>query len=41
MIRGTFAIFLPNELHRPKVADGEASDVRKLVVKIRSSLLTP
>ena len=29
-----FAIFLPNELHRPQIFDGTHPDVRKLVVKI-------
>jgi biofilm protein TabA len=34
MTPGRFVIFLPNELHRPKVIDGTHPDVRKLVVKI-------
>jgi biofilm protein TabA len=39
MLPGAYAIFLPNELHRPKVADGSNSAVRKLVVKIHKDLV--
>jgi YhcH/YjgK/YiaL family protein len=39
MIPGTFAIFFPNELHRPKVFDGENPNVRKLVFKIHARRL--
>lgn len=36
---GHFAIFLPGELHRPKIADGVNRQIRKAVVKINSRLL--
>ena len=36
---GTFVIFLAGEPHRPKVHDGANAAVRKLVIKIDSSLL--
>jgi biofilm protein TabA len=39
MFPGTYAIFLPNELHRPKIHDGVNDGVRKLVVKISAELL--
>ncbi|MFH2105631.1 MAG: YhcH/YjgK/YiaL family protein [Candidatus Micrarchaeota archaeon] len=39
MIRqGTFAIFFPNDIHRPGVAIGENKKVRKCVVKISVGL---
>lgn len=34
-----YALFLPNELHRPKIFDGVHPVVRKLVVKIQGHLL--
>jgi biofilm protein TabA len=39
MFPGTYAIFLPNELHRPKIEDGANPCVIKLVVKIHEDLL--
>ena len=39
MFPGAYAIFLPNELHRPKVGDGANPAVSKLVVKIHEELL--
>ncbi len=35
----SFAIFFPGELHMPKVTDGTNETVRKVVVKIKASLL--
>ena len=35
----TFVLFLPNELHRPKVRDDESIAVRKLVIKFDAELL--
>jgi len=32
---GTFFIFLPNDIHRPGVAAGENSIVRKIVIKVK------
>lgn len=40
MAPGDFAIFLPADGHRPKVQDGSHPAVRKLVVKIDTSLLS-
>ena len=37
---GGFVVFLPGELHRPMITDGENGGTRKLVVKIPSELLT-
>lgn len=39
MFPGAYAIFLPNELHRPKICDGVNANVLKLVVKIDAKLL--
>jgi biofilm protein TabA len=39
MLPRVYALFLPNELHRPKVSDGAHPGVRKLVVKIQGHLL--
>lgn len=39
MTPGAFVLFLPGELHRPKVHDGANASVRKLVVKINAPLL--
>ncbi|MFZ4598054.1 MAG: YhcH/YjgK/YiaL family protein [Terrimicrobiaceae bacterium] len=38
---GDFVIFLPGEAHRPKVAVSKPVALRKLVVKIPSTLLSP
>jgi YhcH/YjgK/YiaL family protein len=37
---GDFAIFMPSEAHRPKIAVGDPDDLKKLVVKIPADLLT-
>lgn len=39
MTPGDFAIFLPEDAHRPRVGDGRHPSVRKLVVKISRDLL--
>lgn len=39
MSPGDFAIFFPEDAHRPKVHDGHNSSVRKLVVKIDRKLV--
>ena len=39
MTPGSFAVFLPSDVHRPGVALGEPKRVRKVVVKVRVSLL--
>lgn len=39
MVPTAYVIFLPGELHRPKVEDGTHPAVRKLVVKIHQDLL--
>lgn len=36
---GCYCIFFSNDIHRPGCAAGEPSSVRKIVVKIRQSLL--
>jgi len=36
MKEGTFAVFFPWELHRPGCTDEKASDVQKIVVKVRA-----
>lgn len=36
---GSFAVFFPGELHMPKITDGVHATVRKVVVKIKASLL--
>ena len=36
---GTYAVFLPHELHRPCLAVGAKGKLRKAVVKIHTSLL--
>lgn len=36
---GDFAIFMPGEAHRPKIAVGDSTELRKLVVKIPVALL--
>lgn len=35
-----FAIFFPKELHMPKLQNGIDKDVKKVVIKIKASLLT-
>lgn len=39
MTPGDFAIFFPEDAHRPKVADGKHPSVRKLVVKLGYDLM--
>jgi YhcH/YjgK/YiaL family protein len=39
MTPGSFAVFLPSDVHRPGVALGAPKQVRKVVVKVRVSLL--
>lgn len=39
MIPGSFVVFFPGELHMPKLQDGTHTTVRKVVVKIKASLL--
>ena len=36
---GSYLVFLPNELHRPCLAIGEKKTIRKVVMKVHSSLL--
>ena len=36
---GSYLVFLPNELHRPCLAIGEKQTIRKVVMKVHSSLL--
>ena len=36
---GSFAIFLPKELHMPKIQDGIHQEVKKVVIKIKASML--
>lgn len=40
MTPGDFAVFYPEDAHRPKVGDGQHDAVRKLVVKIDRGLLS-
>ena len=39
MTPGSFAVFFPSDVHRPGCADGEPTAIRKVVVKVRASLL--
>jgi YhcH/YjgK/YiaL family protein len=39
MVPGGFAAFFPNDVHRPGCAVGEPTSIRKVVVKVRVSLL--
>jgi len=39
MTPGSFAVFFPSDVHRPGCADGEPSPIRKVVIKVRVSLL--
>ena len=32
---GSFAVFLPDDIHMPGIVDGEACNVKKVVVKVR------
>lgn len=36
---GHFGIFYPNDAHRPKVSDGQMTEVHKLVVKVSRELV--
>lgn len=37
MQAGSFAVFFPNDIHRPNCIDGEKSKIRKVVVKVAMS----
>jgi YhcH/YjgK/YiaL family protein len=39
MIPGSFAVFFPSDVHRPGCAYGRAEAIRKVVIKVRSSLV--
>jgi YhcH/YjgK/YiaL family protein len=39
MTPGSFAVFFPSDVHRPACAAGEPVAIRKIVVKVRMSLL--
>ncbi len=39
MVPGSFAMFYPEDVHRPACIDGEASNIRKIVVKIELNKL--
>lgn len=39
MTPGSFAVFFPSDVHRPACAVGAAAPIRKVVVKVRASLL--
>lgn len=39
MLPGNFAVFFPNDVHRPACAVDQPMPIRKVVVKIRASLL--
>jgi YhcH/YjgK/YiaL family protein len=36
---GRFAIFMPGEPHKPGCAVGETGEIKKVVIKVRASLL--
>ena len=36
---GNFAVFFPEDIHRPGCADGQAAKIRKIVVKVAVSEL--
>lgn len=38
-VPGCFCVFFPSDVHRPAVASGEPMTVRKVVVKVSTSLL--
>ena len=40
MTPGSFAVFLPTDVHRPGCAADQAQAIRKVVVKVRASLLS-
>lgn len=40
MTPGTFGIFFPHDAHMPKVSDGVNSQTKKIVVKIKTSLIS-
>ena len=39
MIPGSFAMFYPEDVHRPACIDGEVSNIRKIVVKVELTKL--
>lgn len=39
LIPGTFAIFMPGEPHKPGCVAGTPAEIKKVVVKVRASLL--
>ncbi len=39
MTPGTFAIFFPEDIHRPNIRVGESAAIRKVIIKVRASLL--
>jgi YhcH/YjgK/YiaL family protein len=39
MTPGTFAVFLPSDVHRPGCAADQPQAIRKVVIKVRASLL--
>lgn len=39
MTPGSFAVFLPSDVHRPGCAVGAPAPIRKVVVKVRASLM--
>ncbi len=39
MTPGSFAVFLPTDVHRPGCAAGAPQEIRKVVVKVRAALL--
>lgn len=39
MLPGNFAVFFPQDVHRPACIDGQPSDIRKVVVKVPLALL--
>lgn len=40
MVPGSFAMFFPSDVHRPGCAVGEPAPIRKVVIKVRASLLS-
>ena len=36
---GNFAVFFPEDIHRPGCADGQSGKIRKIVVKVAVSEL--
>lgn len=38
-VPGCFCVFFPSDIHRPAVASGEPMNIRKVVVKVRKSLV--